>query len=92
MQKHVKNYLKYFEIGEQDSWPCEACGRVYPINNGLEIHHIVFRSHGGGDEVENNMCLCRKCHTLAHEGKLNKGELQYIHRNFLFGNRKKFIK
>ena len=33
----------------------------------LEIHHIVPRSRGGGNEVENLVCLCSGCHGLVHE-------------------------
>lgn len=92
MQKHIQNYLKHFDIGEQDVWMCEACTRQFHINNGLEIHHIIFRSHGGTDDVKNCICLCVKCHTKAHNEKLSKGELQYIHNNFLLGNRINFVK
>jgi 5-methylcytosine-specific restriction endonuclease McrA len=92
MQKHVANYLKHFKLGEQDTWFCEGCMKERPINNGLQIHHIIYRSHGGSDEVENNICLCVKHHDQAHQEKLSKGELTTIHRYFLAGNRKAMIK
>jgi len=92
MQKHVKNYLKHFGLGEQDTWYCEVCMREFPINNGLEIHHIKFRSHGGGDKIENCMSLDVKHHKMAQERKISEGELQLIHNYFLAGQRKSFIK
>ncbi len=34
-------------------------------------HHIVFRSHGGGDEPSNLVSLCDRCHlSLVHGGHL----------------------
>ena len=87
MQKHVSNYLKHFKLGEQDTWQCEACGRVRPINNGLQIHHIKYRSRMGNDSIQNCICLCVKCHTMAHNEELSESDLLYIHRAFLSGQR-----
>ena len=87
MQKHTKVYYRYFGYGIDDVILCEACGR-----KAVDIHHINGRVGEDANKIDNLMALCRKCHTLAHSGKLNKGELEYIHRNFLFGNRKQFIK
>jgi len=92
MQKHTRIYMKYFDYGEQDVICCEAClhpGRI--DGQGFDLHHINGRGKGK-DVIENLILLCRKCHTKAHEGKLSKSELQYIHNNFLQGNRIKFIK
>jgi 5-methylcytosine-specific restriction endonuclease McrA len=37
---------------------CMACGRRGP----LDLHHVVKRSQGGQDTVENIVPLCRRCH------------------------------
>ncbi|NQU04256.1 MAG: HNH endonuclease [Syntrophaceae bacterium] len=29
-------------------------------------HHIIFRSQGGPDTMENMITLCKKCHAKAH--------------------------
>jgi 5-methylcytosine-specific restriction endonuclease McrA len=76
MQKHVKNYLKFFNIGLQDRVLCEFCGTGC---NGIELHHIIYRSHGGSDEVGNIIALCRDCHNKAHNNEISKNELQVIH-------------
>jgi len=34
----------------------------------LERHHLVPRAHGGGDEAENMIFLCKPCHRRAHAG------------------------
>ena len=91
MTPHAKIYLKHFDYGEQDLIICECCGRSGRIDNGgFDIHHINGRGRGK-NVIENLMCCCRKCHTIAHS-KLSKVEVQYIHNNFLSGNRKQFMK
>jgi len=80
MKKHISNYLKHYKIGEQDTWLCGNCGRFFRINNGLEIHHIIFKSLGGSDDIENCICLCRNCHIRAHSGELTVEYLQGIHK------------
>lgn len=95
MQKHIENYIKHFKLGEQSDIQCEICMREGRIDNGgFDIHHIIYRSHGGVDTIDNIMCLCRKCHDKIHNGKLalNEGDLRLIHNYFLSGVRKKFIK
>jgi len=87
MKAHVKNYLKHFGYGEQDIILCECCHKV-----ATDLHHIKYKSRGGGDEVENIISLCRKCHTLAHNEELSESDLQYIHNNVLAGNNKQFLK
>lgn len=74
MLRHVKNYMNYFSLGEQDFISCEMCA-----SEGVDIHHIKYRSQGGTDDIENLICLCRNCHNLAHENKISKEELQRVH-------------
>ena len=44
---------------------CERClpGRYTPAT---EAHHRIYRSQGGGDEVENLEALCAACHGAEH--------------------------
>ena len=86
MQPHTKIYMRYFDYKVQAEVFCEACGRP-----AVDIHHIEGRGEGK-DVIKNLMALCRKCHTLVHESKLSRSELQYIHNNVLSGNLKTFIK
>jgi len=83
--------MDYFDIGEQDTWQCEACTKQDHIQN-LQIHHIYGRGKGK-DVIENLACLCSKCHSRAHGAKdfVSKSEFAYIHNNFLMGNRIKFL-
>lgn len=83
MQKHVLNYMRYFDLGEQSDIVCEVCGKSGRADgSGFDLHHIVARSHGGGNSVDNVILLCRKCHRAAHgleKTYLHKDVLQKIH-------------
>ena len=87
MQDYIKKYLKYFGYGEQDLIFCEVCGKSGRVDRGgFDLHHIIFRSHGGSDEVENICCLCRKCHDAAHGHSktfLQGQVIKQIHNDFL---------
>lgn len=86
MQKYIKTYLDHFDYTENEVI-CEACGKP-----AVDIHHIHGRGEGM-DVIKNLIALCRKCHDRAHGSKhfVNKDEFQYIHNNFLVGNKKTFL-
>ena len=46
----------------RDHWKCRCCGR----RDGLHVHHIVYRSQGGLDVMENLIALCHQCHDKVH--------------------------
>ncbi|MFL6440214.1 MAG: HNH endonuclease [Terriglobales bacterium] len=46
----------------RDSWRCQICGSM--LN--LQVHHQVFRSHGGQDCDDNLITLCAACHGRLH--------------------------
>ena len=79
--------MKYFDYGEQDFIPCEACGR-----EAVDIHHID--NDRKNNDIKNLIGLCRKCHSRAHGGLhfISKEQFQYIHNNFMLGHRKIFLK
>jgi 5-methylcytosine-specific restriction endonuclease McrA len=64
VKRHIKNYFKAHGYTTADIILCEVCSAV-----GVDIHHIVFKSHGGSDEVSNLVALCRDCHSKAHSDK-----------------------
>ncbi len=71
----------------EDTIYCEICGKIGRVDRGgFDLHHIIARSHGGSNDIENIILLCRKCHNAAHGiGKtyLHKDVIQNIHNNFL---------
>jgi len=52
----------------RDGWRCAAPGCSSRRN--LEVHHVVYRSRGGGDEEWNRVCLCRFHHQRGEHGGL----------------------
>jgi 5-methylcytosine-specific restriction endonuclease McrA len=74
MKKHIKVYTSYFGIGEQDTPTCEVCGVI-----ATDIHHILYKSQGGKDIIENLIGLCRECHNKAHANEIKPDELTKIH-------------
>jgi hypothetical protein len=51
----------------RDNYTCQTCKKRHVR---LEAHHIVFRSHGGKDTLDNLLTLCEECHDHLHEGKI----------------------
>lgn len=58
----TKRKKAYKETVNRDLSLCQVCGM-----QAVDIHHIVFRSHGGDDIPENLICLCRFHHDMAHK-------------------------
>ncbi len=85
MKNHVKIYMRHFGYGEQDFIPCECCQK-----KAVDIHHIKYKSRGGGDTIDNLMALCRKHHEQAHAEKIIESDLLLIHRYFMTGERRIF--
>ena len=75
MKKHTKIFFDYFKLNEADFVACEVCGR-----RATDIHHILFKSLGGKDNIENLIALCRRDHEFAHKHLLSKDYLQEIHK------------
>lgn len=48
------------QVYERAKARCEYCGK-----RGQEIHHIVYRSDGGDNHINNLILLCRKCHDIV---------------------------
>jgi 5-methylcytosine-specific restriction endonuclease McrA len=51
------------QVLERDGWRCQVCGSM----QNLQVHHLKFRSHSGGDTEQNLITLCTECHERAHQ-------------------------
>jgi 5-methylcytosine-specific restriction endonuclease McrA len=49
----------------RDNHQCTKCGR----KSNLHLHHIIYRSKGGGNELDNLITLCRYCHKETHKNE-----------------------
>jgi 5-methylcytosine-specific restriction endonuclease McrA len=54
------------QVFERDNGVCVVCG----CGSGLVVHHKVFRSQQGGDELDNLELLCQVCHGQCHNLKI----------------------
>ena len=62
-------WLRHHRIFERDGWRCRVPGCSSRRN--LQVHHVVFRSRGGGDEDANLAVLCAAHHLQGiHRGRL----------------------
>lgn len=55
----------------RDSYTCQCCKTK---KGTLHIHHIVYRSNGGADTLDNLITLCADCHRRLHRGELKDFE------------------
>jgi hypothetical protein len=59
-----------WQVFQRDSWRCVACGHSAEEGRILHVDHIIPRSKGGKDEIDNYQTLCDICNI----GKSNKDE------------------
>jgi 5-methylcytosine-specific restriction endonuclease McrA len=50
------------ECFERDDYKCQDCNSPFV----LDAHHIIRRSRGGSDDLDNLVTLCRICHSRRH--------------------------
>lgn len=53
-------------VRERDGHRCRVCGS----RDGVQVHHIRYRSRGGDHATGNLVCLCVICHGRVHAGTL----------------------
>jgi hypothetical protein len=58
----------WWSVLARDNWTCCSCGRTPADGITLEVDHILPRSKGGTDSIDNLQTLCKKCNI----GKSNK--------------------
>ncbi|MBM3455339.1 MAG: HNH endonuclease [Bacteroidetes bacterium] len=58
-KRSVSETKKKF-VAAQQSWKCGHCSRQLPA--WYEVDHIVRLEHGGSNNVDNLVALCRDCH------------------------------
>jgi hypothetical protein len=62
-------WQRQYRIFERDGWRCRVPGCSSRAN--LQVHHVVFRSHGGGEDDGNLATLCATHHLRGiHQGRL----------------------
>ena len=58
------------EVVERDKHACRGCEKPFwDVNDWFDVHHVLHRGKGGGDDQGNLMLLCRDCHEKRHPEK-----------------------
>ena len=80
--ENIKSYVLF-----RDNYTCQHC-KGKSKDSKLHVHHIIFRSQAGSDNVDNLICLCKTCHDKLHKNeiKLNAKGLKKIHKDSTFMN------
>ena len=50
---------------EQDG-KCLVCGQPLTLEEGWHVHHLLWRAHGGADQLDNLVLLHPNCHRQVH--------------------------
>jgi 5-methylcytosine-specific restriction endonuclease McrA len=63
------------EVDTRDKLRCRVCGKrgdpdSVDLLRKLHRHHLVYRSAGGQDTLENLVSLCAQCHDDEHRHRL----------------------
>lgn len=56
-----------YYVFARDNYTCQCCGKSK--NKILQTHHIIYRSNGGTNRVDNLITVCTDCHTLENHKK-----------------------
>lgn len=64
----------YELVRERSFGLCEGCG----MRPATEMHHRLYRSHGGLDTVENLLHLCGRGNTSGCHGDAHTGTDRYV--------------
>lgn len=68
--QHGQTYGFYDEryfVFQRDNYTCQACKKSK--DKILRTHHIIYKSNGGSDRVDNLITVCTECHTSANHKK-----------------------
>lgn len=57
---------RYF-VFARDNYTCQCCGKSK--GKILQTHHIIYRSNGGTNRVDNLITICTDCHTPENHKK-----------------------
>lgn len=59
----------------RDNYTCQCCKKK---KGAMHVHHIIYRSNGGSDKMDNLITLCEDCHKRLHDGELKDFESKLV--------------
>jgi RNA-directed DNA polymerase len=66
MAHHLKGRRQLLYLWQQQDGLCPVCHQKITRLTGWHNHHIVWRTHGGGDMASNRVLLHPNCHRQVH--------------------------
>jgi len=74
MSENLQGYPRLRRLWREQHGCCPRCGQVITVESGWDVHHKVWRMHGGGDSVENLEMLHPVCHRQLHSREIPEGK------------------
>lgn len=71
MAHNLQGRRKLLHLWEQQQGICPICQQKITTITGWHNHHIIWRSLGGSDHMENRVLLHPNCHRQVHNQRLN---------------------
>lgn len=59
----------------RDNYTCQHCKTK---KGTMQVHHIIYRSNGGSDKMNNLITLCEDCHKRLHDDELKDFESKLV--------------
>lgn len=66
MEHHLKGKRTWLQLWQEQNGVCPVCHEKITEQTGWHSHHLVWRTHGGTDGVENLVLLHPDCHRQVH--------------------------
>ena len=60
-------YNERYFVFARDNYTCQSCGKSK--DKVLQTHHIIYRSNGGSNRVDNLITVCTDCHNYKNHQK-----------------------
>lgn len=70
MENDLDGHQKLLNLWKSQNGICPVCNQVIAKTTGWHLHHIVWRSQGGGEQMSNLVLLHPNCHRKVHSQKL----------------------
>jgi RNA-directed DNA polymerase len=66
MMNNLKGQKQLLRLWEEQDGICPVCHQKITEFTGWHNHHVIWRTHGGSDKVENRVLLHPNCHSQVH--------------------------
>jgi RNA-directed DNA polymerase len=68
---NLSGYRTLLRLWNQQNGLCPNCGQPITTITGWHSHHVIWRSKGGSDDIENRLLLHPNCHMQIHSPSIS---------------------